>query len=324
MPKTYCFDLDGTLCTNTEGDYEAARPFPWAVERVNALARAGHRIVIFTARGTTTSIDWRPLTERQLADWGVAYDQLILGKPYGDVYIDDKALHADAWRFGHARDLTGPGHAPARAGAVVEVGRTFGGGLQGVGDLADRLLAAAAAAGIPPAYIIADVEAAVVASTGPNRELLEPGDDVVFGVSLADVPRAAYLDTLDGAPEPELTVTCRLLSQVAGSLERFGFVQGHDIPAVAATTSDESGAWPLWRNPERGLEDALGGRVEVARSGEMLIAGLPFCVLAVVSLDGELVGDGAPGPAARAAAAGWRERTGVDVAAQLTALAGGG
>src|SRR5882762_5564365 len=91
-PFTYCFDLDGTLCTNTEGEYEAARPLPWAIERVNALKRGGHRIVIFTARGTTTGIDWRPRTERQLADWGVKYDELILGKPYGDVYIDDKAL----------------------------------------------------------------------------------------------------------------------------------------------------------------------------------------------------------------------------------------
>src|SRR6059058_3973035 len=122
--STYCFDLDGTLCTNTEGEYAAARPLPWAIERVNELKRAGHRIVIFTARGTTTGIDWRPETERQLAAWGVEYDELILGKPYGDVYIDDKALHADAWRYGPAHQLSGPGHAPLRSGAVVEVGRT--------------------------------------------------------------------------------------------------------------------------------------------------------------------------------------------------------
>src|SRR3954447_16376728 len=181
---TYCFDLDGTLCTNTEGEYESARPQPWAIERVNTLRRAGHRILIFTARGTTTGIDWRPETERQLAEWGVDYDELILGKPYGDVYIDDKALHADAWRYGPAHELSGPGHAPLRGAAVVEVGRTFGGRPLYVGEHADRLLGAPAASGIPVQISRAEIEAAVAESTERSGELLEPNDDVVFAVSL--------------------------------------------------------------------------------------------------------------------------------------------
>ncbi|MBV9818689.1 MAG: hypothetical protein JOZ07_10100 [Solirubrobacterales bacterium] len=53
-----CFDLDGTLCTNTGGDHDGAEPFPWAIARVNRLAAEGHRIVVFTARGTATGIDW--------------------------------------------------------------------------------------------------------------------------------------------------------------------------------------------------------------------------------------------------------------------------
>ena len=36
-PLTYCFDLDGTLCTNTEGGYENAAPCPRAIEVVNRL-----------------------------------------------------------------------------------------------------------------------------------------------------------------------------------------------------------------------------------------------------------------------------------------------
>ena len=62
MGKTLCFDLDGTLCSNTYGAYETAEPHQWAIERVNALARAGHRIVVFTARGTATGIDWDAVT----------------------------------------------------------------------------------------------------------------------------------------------------------------------------------------------------------------------------------------------------------------------
>jgi hydroxymethylpyrimidine pyrophosphatase-like HAD family hydrolase len=46
---TYCFDFDGTLCTNTEGDYENAKPLHKRIEKVNELYAQGHKIIIFTA-----------------------------------------------------------------------------------------------------------------------------------------------------------------------------------------------------------------------------------------------------------------------------------
>src|SRR4051794_20649486 len=100
MPKTLCFDLDGTLCSNTFGAYESAEPLPWAIARVNALGLAGHRIVILTARGSASGIDWGERTRAQLRRWGVRYDELVFGKPSADVYIDDRALHTTAWRTG--------------------------------------------------------------------------------------------------------------------------------------------------------------------------------------------------------------------------------
>jgi ribonucleotide monophosphatase NagD (HAD superfamily) len=93
----YCFDIDGTLCSNTVGEYERAVPFPQAIDRVNRLHDEGHRIILFTARGTTTGIDWREVTERQMAEWGVHYDELIFGKPQADVYIDDRGLSSVEW-----------------------------------------------------------------------------------------------------------------------------------------------------------------------------------------------------------------------------------
>jgi SAM-dependent methyltransferase len=93
----YCFDIDGTLCTNTFGDYEQAEPFPEVIDRVNLLHAAGNRIVLFTARGTTTGVDWTELTREQLTRWGVEYDELILGKPQADVYIDDRGLSTTEW-----------------------------------------------------------------------------------------------------------------------------------------------------------------------------------------------------------------------------------
>lgn len=95
--KTYCFDIDGTLCTNTWGEYEKAQPIAQLISQVNALHDAGHRIILFTARGTTTGIDWRSLTEAQMVTWGVKYHQLILGKPQADFYIDDRGMSLEEW-----------------------------------------------------------------------------------------------------------------------------------------------------------------------------------------------------------------------------------
>ncbi len=106
---TYCFDIDGTLCTNTNGEYHQAQPFPKIINEVNRLFQAGHRIVLYTARGGTTGIDWRALTEQQLRDWRVRYHILQMGKPSADVYIDDKAINALTWqRSGFVEGATLP------------------------------------------------------------------------------------------------------------------------------------------------------------------------------------------------------------------------
>jgi hypothetical protein len=87
-------DVDGVLCTNTNGDYERAEPLQENIDKVNELFRDGDRIVIWTARGTTTGIDWRRLTEAQLQSWGVNYHQLMMNKPEFDLMIDDKSRSA--------------------------------------------------------------------------------------------------------------------------------------------------------------------------------------------------------------------------------------
>ncbi len=100
---TYCFDIDGTLCTNTEGAYEDAAGFPDVIERVNALYDAGHRIILCTARGSKTGIDWRKVTEQQMQRWGVRYHELWFGKPTADVYVDDKAVNIKDWMIKEPR-----------------------------------------------------------------------------------------------------------------------------------------------------------------------------------------------------------------------------
>lgn len=90
--KTFCFDLDGTLCTNTEGAYKNANPYIERILEVNKLYSLGHTIIILTARGFTTGIDWRPYTVYQLNSWSLNYHMLYLSKPFADFYIDDKAV----------------------------------------------------------------------------------------------------------------------------------------------------------------------------------------------------------------------------------------
>jgi hypothetical protein len=89
----YCFDLDGTLCTNTNGEYIYAKPLSERISVVNKLYDNGNSIIIDTARGSTTKIDWLLLTKKQLSLWGIKYHELRVGvKLYADVYIDDKGL----------------------------------------------------------------------------------------------------------------------------------------------------------------------------------------------------------------------------------------
>ena len=93
--KTYVFDLDSTLCTH-EKDYKKAKPFKKRIKIVNELHDAGHRIIIDTARGSVTGIDWFDVTKKQLKKWKVKFDELRVGeKPYYDFIIDDKAINAD-------------------------------------------------------------------------------------------------------------------------------------------------------------------------------------------------------------------------------------
>jgi hypothetical protein len=92
-PRTFVVDLDGVVASLVPGnDYARATPLRANVARVNALHDRGHRVVLFTARGGVSGIDWSELTRRQLAEWGVRYHELRFGKPAGDYYIDDRSV----------------------------------------------------------------------------------------------------------------------------------------------------------------------------------------------------------------------------------------
>ncbi len=99
VPRTFVIDVDGVLATLSPGnDYALAAPLRRNIEAVNRLHDAGHRIVLFTARGTVTGLDWRAVTEGQFREWGLRYHELVFGKPAADYYVDDRMIPVDALR----------------------------------------------------------------------------------------------------------------------------------------------------------------------------------------------------------------------------------
>ena len=98
----YLVDIDGTICHTKESDYANAVPHYDRIEQINALARQGHTIVYYTARGMSRKIDSDPfesfhlqtLTVNQLKRWGCLFDDLVMWKPSADIYIDDKAINS--------------------------------------------------------------------------------------------------------------------------------------------------------------------------------------------------------------------------------------
>lgn len=98
-----CFDIDGVLCDQVEGDYEDAQPHPGMIAVLNRLYDRGVTIVLHTSRfmGRTkgdraeTERIGRAFTERQLAAWGVRYHELWMGKPRYDYLIDDRSVFYD-------------------------------------------------------------------------------------------------------------------------------------------------------------------------------------------------------------------------------------
>lgn len=97
----YVFDIDGTICTKvSDGDYSNAEPFRDRIEIVNKLYDEGNTIIFQTARGmgrsgNSQAYAWEffgDRTSKQLKSWGIKFHSLFMGKPAGDIYVDDKGI----------------------------------------------------------------------------------------------------------------------------------------------------------------------------------------------------------------------------------------
>ena len=91
----YCFDIDGTICTPTEGNYSRATPYKERIDFINKIINEGDEVVFYTARGGSSGVDWSSFTLNQLREWGVTNPQIVFNKPPADLYVDDKARESD-------------------------------------------------------------------------------------------------------------------------------------------------------------------------------------------------------------------------------------
>lgn len=90
--KIVC-DIDGVIAQKTSGNmYDQARPIKNNIAILQKLHDLGHTIILHTARGYATGINWKEVTRAQMKEWEVPYEDLVFGKPDADFYIDDKLI----------------------------------------------------------------------------------------------------------------------------------------------------------------------------------------------------------------------------------------
>lgn len=94
------FDLDDTISITKNRDYVNAIPITDTIEKMRQMKADGWEIVIYSARGQVSCNGDLELIEKKnrnlVEEWlkknDVPCDELIFGKPIGDLYVDDKGM----------------------------------------------------------------------------------------------------------------------------------------------------------------------------------------------------------------------------------------
>lgn len=104
LEKRVIVDFDDTLCIYDETSKGVCDGTPnhELIRKLRELHRAGFNIEIFTARGhfsaknrNEASRKYKNIMENWLKEHNVPYNNLSFNKPYGIIYIDDKAVRPD-------------------------------------------------------------------------------------------------------------------------------------------------------------------------------------------------------------------------------------
>lgn len=132
MDARIVVDIDDTICTNVRKlPYDQCVPAENVIKDLNYLHdELGYTIVLYTARGMVScNGDLKRIIEKNrdtLLEWlkkyDVHYDEIVFGKPIGDLYIDDKALDVRDFRKEDFYNMTGGGSGKGvcRLGNIVK------------------------------------------------------------------------------------------------------------------------------------------------------------------------------------------------------------
>lgn len=93
--KTIIVDMDGTICEERPTfERPLADILPGAYQTLHDWKCRGHTVIIYTTRSWSEY----KMTMAWLHDHGIYPDQLVCGKPLGDVWVDDRALRFTSWQ----------------------------------------------------------------------------------------------------------------------------------------------------------------------------------------------------------------------------------
>lgn len=120
--KTIVCDVDDTISTHHNRDYENAEPHWPIIDKLNRLYDEGWEIIYLTARGQLSfngDIELiekyrRPVLEAWLHKHGVKYSKLSFQKELAQYYIDDKAIRPDEFLTMEMETLVGGSGAEVR------------------------------------------------------------------------------------------------------------------------------------------------------------------------------------------------------------------
>ena len=109
--KRIICDFDETLAFVTGHDFQNAKVSICLINKLNEYVDAGWYVDIYTARGHLSCSSreeadkkYRAPIEELLTRYGLKYRILSFDKPFGAMYIDDKAIRPD--EFVHLPNLT--------------------------------------------------------------------------------------------------------------------------------------------------------------------------------------------------------------------------
>lgn len=96
-------DVDDTILTTENRNYAESVPKMDVIRKLREARDRGWYIILFTARGmgrsngNIESVRWEVTQEIEsfCSRFDVPYDQIMLGKPWAAMYVDDKGLRPD-------------------------------------------------------------------------------------------------------------------------------------------------------------------------------------------------------------------------------------